>query len=95
MMQEVLSATLIASSDDGAPVWLLLFGPAGAVAFYGGMWSYYRNADKSHHFERETRIEAKPVTGGDTKVNEIEGTRSARIDGDNQSDHRQRVQRVE
>jgi hypothetical protein len=94
ILTEAASA-VIASGEGGAPAWLLLFGPAGAVAFYGGMWSYYRNTGQSHQFERETRIESKPVTGGETKVNEITGTRSASIDGDNRSDHRERVQRID
>lgn len=89
------SSALLASGGDGPPVWLLALGPAGGGALYYGLWQYYRNTGKSHSFERETRIEAQPVTGRDTKVNEITGTRSTGVDGDNHSDHRQRVQRLE
>jgi hypothetical protein len=95
VLSELLSGALLANEGDGGPVWLLALGPAGAGAFYVGMWRYYRNTDRSHHFERETRIEAQPATGSDTKVNTVTGTRSPAVDGDNRSNHRQRVQRVD
>lgn len=80
-------------SDDGG-LWLLALGPAGATALYWALYRYYRNTDKSHAFERETKVEAKPVTGSERKVDEIQGTRETRIRGDNVRAYRQRVQRV-
>jgi hypothetical protein len=80
-------------SDDGG-LWLLLLGPAGATGLYWALYRYYRNTDKSHAFERETAIEAKPVTGSDRKVDEVTGTRETRIRGDNLRAYRQRVERV-
>lgn len=80
-------------SEDGA-LWLLALGPAGAVGLYWMLYRYYRNTDKSHAFERETRIEAQPVTGNDAKVDEVKGTRATRIGGDNLRAHRQRAKRV-
>ena len=82
-------------SDDNG-LWLLALGPAGASALYWALYRYYRNTDKSHAFERETLIEAKPVNGmeSDRKVDEIKGTREKRIDGDNVHAYRQRVQRI-
>ena len=82
-------------SDDGG-LWLLAAGPAGATALYWTLYRYYRNTDKSHGFEHETKVEAKPVTGAesDTKVDTIEGTQQTRIDGDNVAAYRTRVQRV-
>jgi hypothetical protein len=82
-------------SDDGG-LWLLAAGPVGATALYWVLYRYYRNTDKSHGFERETKIEAKPVTGSesDTKVDKIEGTRRTRIEGDNVSAYRERVHRI-
>jgi hypothetical protein len=88
------SAALVAAESDGGPTWLLVLGPAGGAGVYYGLWRYYRNTDKSHAFERETRIEAQPATGHDAKVNEVKGTKRSRIDGDNRSDHRERVQRL-
>ena len=82
-------------SDDGG-LWLLLAGPAGATALYWTLYRYYRNTDKSHGFERETKVEAQPVTGpeSDIKVDEIEGTQRTRIEGDNVGAYRKRVQRI-
>ena len=80
--------------DSDAILILLALGPASAVGFYWAMHRHYRNTDKSHAFEHETAVEVLALTGsdGDHKVDEIRGTRSARIQGDNAGDHRQRVQ---
>jgi len=80
-------------SDDGGLA-LLLLGPAGATGLYWLLYRYYRNTDKSHAFERETTVEAKPVTGSEEKVDEIKGTRETRIEGDNVGEFRRRVQRM-
>ncbi len=80
-------------SDDGG-LWLLLAGPAGATGLYWALYRYYRNTDKSHAFERETKVEIKPVEGSDRKVDKVTGTRAKRIPGDNVNAHRQRVKRV-
>jgi hypothetical protein len=81
-------------SDSSLAV--LLLGPAGGAGLYWALYRYYRNTDKSHAFERETAIDAKPVTGmqDDQKVDEVRGTRETRIDGDNVHEYRHRVQRV-
>ncbi len=79
-------------SDDSG-LWLLLAGPAGASALYWALYRYYRNTDKSHAFERETSVEAKPVTGSDSKVGTVTGTQDRRISGDNVRAYRARVQR--
>jgi hypothetical protein len=81
-------------SDDGG-LWLLLAGPAGATALYWALYRYYRNTDKSHSFERETKVETKPIeTLVDEKIDTVIGTRETRIDGDNVNEHRRRVQRI-
>ncbi len=82
-------------SDDGG-LWLLAAGPVGATALYWALYRFYRNTDKSHGFERETKIDAKPVTGAesDRKIDEIEGTQRSRIEGDNVTAYRARVQRI-
>ncbi len=54
------------SGDSG--LWLLALGPAGATGLYWALYRYYRNTDKSHDFERETLVEAQPVTGSDEKI---------------------------
>ena len=89
----ILDIVVLASSDD-APVWLLAAGPAGAAATYWSLYRYYRNNDKSHAFERDTLIEAKPVQGKQEKIDHISRTRDSDIDGDNSTAHRKRVQRL-
>lgn len=81
-------------SDDGG-LWLLLLGPAGAAGLYWALYRYYRNTDKSHAFEYETAVEAKPVTGSDHKVDEVKGTQETRIRGDNVRAYRRRVKRIQ
>lgn len=88
-----LLAVVLAAEDD-SPVWLLLLGPAGAGGVYYALWHYYRNATKSHAYEKETRVVAQPITGTDRKVNEVKGTKRTSIEGDNRDDHRVRVQRL-
>ncbi len=80
-------------SGDGELA-ILLLGPAGATGLYWFLYRYYRNTDKSHGFEPETEVVAKPVTGSDEKVGEVKGTRETRISGDNVRDYRERVQRL-
>ncbi len=82
-------------SDDGG-LGLLLLGPAGAVGLYWMLYRYYRNTDKSHAFERETVVEAQPVTGAerDRKIDEVKGTQASQIRGNNVADFRKRVQRM-
>ncbi len=89
-----LAPVLPLASDDDSPLWLLAAGPAGGAATYWGFYRYYRNNDKSHAFERDTIIDAQPVTGGEDQVGHISRTRDSRIDGDNRTKFRQRVRRV-
>jgi hypothetical protein len=94
MLATVLTAPAVFAASQSNGELVLLAGPGGAALLYFTLWRYYRNTDKSHGFERETRIQSQPVTGSDAKVNEVTGTRSKRIDGANESDHRERVQRL-
>jgi hypothetical protein len=80
--------------SDGGPVFLLALGPAGAAGLYWALYRYYRNTDKSNAYERETKVDAKPVTGSDQMVGTNNGTRDRRIPGDNVREYRQRVQRI-
>lgn len=76
-------------------LWLLLaVGPAAATGLYWSLYRHYRNTDKSHAFEHETEVTAKPVTGSDEKVREIKGTRDSGISGDNKRNYRKRVERI-
>lgn len=80
-------------SDDGG-LWLLAAGPVGATALYWALYRFYRNTDKSHGYERETKVEAQPIAGSDRKVDTITGTQRTRIEGDNVAAYRARVQRI-
>lgn len=80
--------------SDGGILALLAIGPAGAVGLYWALYRYYRNTDKSHAYEHETTVEAKPVTGSDVKVGTNNGTRESRIRGNNVRDYRDRVERI-
>ena len=86
---------ILASSNGGGTMLLLALGPAGGGALYWGLFRFYRNTDKSHSFESETRVVAQPITGNDRKVDEVKGTKKTEIDGDNHTNHRQRVERVQ
>lgn len=79
--------------DNDAILFLLALGPASAAGFYWVIYRHYRNTDKSHAFEHETAVEVLTLTGteADRKVDEVHGTRSPRIEGDNAGNHRQRV----
>lgn len=81
--------------DDSGSGWLLLAGPIAGVLVYGALYRFYRNTDKSHSYEQETLVEAQPVTGGDQKIEEVRGTTKRAIPGNNVSDYRGRVQRVQ
>ena len=92
---EAMSVIVQASTDsDGPPLFLLLLGPAGAGGVYWALFQYYRNTNKSHDFENETIIESQPVTGQDHKVDRVRGTTRTRISGENSSEHRGRVKRL-
>ena len=80
-------------SDDSS--WaLLLLGPGSGIGLYWALYRYYRNTDKSHAFERETKVDAEPVTGTDLKVGTNNGTTESEIRGDNVSKYRERVERI-
>ena len=81
-------------SDDGGSLALLLLGPAGGAGLYWALYRYYRNTDKSDAFERETKVDAKPVVSADTQIGTNNGTRDSRIAGNNVSEYRLRVQRM-
>lgn len=94
LVLELTDVVLQASSDSDTPWVVLLLGPAGAAGVYWGLYQYYRNTNKSHAFEKETLIEAQPVTGDDRKVDQVRGTKRTSIQGDNVSSHRTRVKRL-
>ncbi|MDN5600984.1 MAG: hypothetical protein ACTHV2_06040 [Brachybacterium sp.] len=90
--------TLLAGSGsgDGGGMFIpFLAGPAVFAAVYGGIYRYYRNTDKRHHFERETKVSVGNLDAGDRKVGENNRQQSRRMRGRNSTDHHQRVRRIE
>ncbi|MFY2764659.1 hypothetical protein [Arenimonas sp. MALMAid1274] len=81
-------------SDDGGVLWLLTLGPAGGTALYWAIYRYYRNTDKSHDFERETKVDAIFPTGSHKKAHELKALTNSRIRGENGKAFRQRVRRI-
>lgn len=80
-------------SDVGG-LWLLTLGPAGGTALYWALYRHYRNTDKSHNFERETKVKANYPTGSLRKAHELQGMTESRIRGENGKDYRKRVRRI-
>lgn len=81
------------ATDNGLFPWILAAGPVGGAATYWALFRYYRNTDKSHHYERDTIIETQPIRGTDEWEKKIFRTRDAFTKGRNDEDHRARVQR--
>lgn len=90
----MLEIAVLSTSGEGAPLWLLAAGPAGALGTYWALYRYYRNTDKSHAFERDTLIEPGQVDAVERKIDHISKTRETEIEGDNSDSHRSRVQRL-
>ncbi|ATG52899.1 hypothetical protein CFK38_16250 [Brachybacterium vulturis] len=88
--------TLLAGSDSGAGGIAIPFiaGPAVFAAVYGGIYRYYRNTDKRHHFERETEVSVGNLRSGDRKVGENNRQQDRAMRGRNSTDHLQRVHRI-
>ena len=80
--------------SDVSGLWLLSLGPAGGTALYWALYRHYRNTDKSHAFERETKVKANYPTGQLRKAHELQGMTESRIRGENGKDYRKRVRRI-
>jgi hypothetical protein len=95
LAQVAIFAQEFSSSDSGDDsIWILFLGPAAGIAFYALTYLYYRNTDKSHTFEYETSVEADPIHGAEQKIDSIRGTQESTTRGHNESNYRQRVQRI-
>jgi len=81
--------------SDVSGLWLLSLGPAGGTALYWALYRHYRNTDKSHAFERETKLPSKSITGTQRKSGELKGMEESRIRNENGKAYRQRVRRID
>ena len=88
---------LLADSDSGAAgiAFPFLAGPAVFAAVYGGIYRYYRNTDKRHHFEKETEVAVGNLKQGDRKVGINNRQKSRTMSGVNSTDHLERVRRIQ
>lgn len=81
----VLAAAAEEEDDPrGLAALLLLAGPA----FYGAMYLRYRNSDKRHRHESETKSEMANVQAQDNFVRSMTGLRNRRMRGANEGDVR-------
>jgi hypothetical protein len=90
------TSMLLADSNDGAIgiAFPFIAGPAVFAAVYGGIYRYYRNTDKRHHFEKETEVAVGNLQQRDGKVGSNNRQKSRTMSGDNSTDHLQRVRRI-
>lgn len=75
--------------------WIFLAGPIAGGAMYWLIFQYYRNTNKSHQYERETKIESQPAVINDVKVRTRRKTSQSKTPNENGKDHRRRVQRIQ
>lgn len=75
----------------GVLVLLFLAGPIAAGSLYSAVQRRYRNTDKSHDFEHETTVAARPVTGSDRRIDKLTDLDRERIEGDNVREYRKRL----
>ncbi len=82
-LTSLLAPVIAASSDSdaaaAAPLLLLLSG----FIFYGIMYARYRNADKRHTHESETKAEVANLQAGDSFIRSRYGLSNARVEGAN------------
>ena len=81
--------------SDASGLFLLSLGPAGGTAVYWALYRHYRNTDKSHDYERETKVGSKRVTGTQRLSSKAKGLENKRIRNENTKWYRQRVRRFE
>lgn len=83
-ISHVLDIVIQASSgdSDGGGKIGLLFLAAGFV-FYGLMYIRYRNVDKRHHYESETKAEMRHLQQADVFAHSLRRLRNSRMHGAN------------
>lgn len=83
-ISHVMDVVIQASTDDsdGAGKLGLLLLTAGFV-FYGAMYLRYRNTDKRHHYETETKAEMRHLQQADVFARSMKRLRNSRMKGAN------------
>lgn len=85
---QVLAATAdvlagVGGGDDGSGKGLLLLLLLAGPLFAGWVHLRYRNTDKRHHHESETRSQMLDVRADDVRTGRRTGLRSSRMNGAN------------
>ncbi|MFC7375729.1 hypothetical protein ACFQS2_02775 [Brachybacterium sp. GCM10030267] len=91
------ATTMLLADGDSRVIGLsfpFLAGPAVFAAVYGGIYRYYRNTDKRHHFEKETEVSVGNLKQRDAKVGTNNRQKSRTMSGNNSTDHLKRVRRI-
>ena len=91
------AAMLLADSGDGAAgiAFPFLLGPAVFLGTYIGIYRYYRNTDKRHHFEKETEVAVGNLQQDDRKVRSKTRLKNRHMSDSNVTDHLKRVRRIQ
>lgn len=82
-ISHVLETVIQASSDsdDGGKLGLLFL--LAGFLFYGAMYLRYRNVDKRHRYETETKAEMRNLQHADAFAQSLRRLRNSRMNGAN------------
>ena len=82
-ISHVLETVIQASSDsdDGGKIGLLFL--LAGFLFYGAMYVRYRNTDKRHHYETETRAAMRNMQQADAFAESLRRLRNSKMSGAN------------
>lgn len=82
------AGTLLAASPDGDVTDVRFLLLLSGFVFYGLMYLKYRNIDKRHRHESETRASLHDVRGSDTFHRSLKGVSNRRMNGANNAEVR-------
>lgn len=77
------------AEDISQLLWLL--GPIGGVGFFMMVYLRYRNTNKRHAYERETKSDVLDMRTYDQRVSSVKGVRNSSIAGANHGSPRSRL----
>ena len=98
LLADPTTTMLLAESDSGGGAGIalpFLIGPAVFAAVYGGIYRYYRNTDKRHHFEKETEVAVGNLEKQDRKIGTNNRQSNRAMSGRNSTEHLERVRRID
>lgn len=86
---------LLSSDSDGNILALLLAGPAAGYFFYSHKLRRYRNFDKTHQFEAETKVQIADLESNTISMGIRKRLRNSKIIGRNDHNSRKRVEEIQ